>query len=1157
MSDSDSWLNLMREAWGTDMPFFIDVDGEGVPPPQQPPNPFAAPLAAAALRWANVAQDDPAGASNVELQTLAATRLEITGLLAAVPTEQGVAAVEGRIDSYVATRQRAVAGAKARADRAELVARCPPEQKPDGADDTQIERIRAKRAAITGMPETPGVVDLANARQALADLPGLVATIGKEITERRVKVRGDIIATLPADVAPDGADPGQVDRLRAQRELVTKMPVTPSEVDLEKARQDVLGLTALIATIGKEITERRVKVRGDIIATLPADVAPDGADPGQVDRLRAQRELVTKMPVTPSEVDLEKARQDVIGLTALIATIEKEISDRRIKARADLVAQAVAIPNPAAADPAQLKRIATVRAKIKAVPAVPNDARLKDGTDALAELKTLLADIGKEIVAAEAARAAMANAQAALKDAFATLPPAEATVLKNKLTTPIADLAKAKLESEFQAVKVAADTFVIAANAARNYGTELAKLTVGRPKYDIASGIAAGGAGNPVDAALATAAGQAAAGNFADALATITTFKTTGPAGQVTEVFEAVEAFRGSDSGRKLARMKNAAVKPPGFNGGQLDNLLAAARDPVIKANPQPADVNAAKQQIANFKATVDGFAAYQDRKDELTKLKTSAAYVALGVLPWKANVDAKETEANAGPVTTPIATRTGKLVDAINLIPADIRPYLTAYNKFEPHFKAIGDDPARPGTDYAKDQYAKKVQAEVAKSDFSKATAAIGILQSKLIEITNYRAADAGFAAAAGTLDPGRVTTLRAAADAAVKLNNYAGAEALISAAANLARKWVAYQVRRDAVDLLVKAADPTQRGEIDPFVKRADIRVAADDPDGALAILNELRQVDAVSDLDGKVADGLKRLAAVEAAVARATKLLPALAGPLAVPVKAVSDALKVNHDAADGLAKLKIAEDQVKLATEYATLHKAMTATMKGLGPPPVTDITDAEVLAAASKFTEAKAKLTTLGTTVEARCAAKAGALEIADGGHSLAAHGKQTVVNDPDCQKNRVKTGARPDGVNMPTKFATNFTSDEAWLTTRQLAADELKAKFGIDISTTVNTASGVTYTELTAIIEHNRPIGSAVAGVKPKYVLKTGGPQKGEGVPEQKFDPVEEWTGLTRTRSVFKWDAGRWKCHQNFPHADDWDDVNKCYTEPVPEPSFK
>jgi len=144
---------------------------------------------------------------------------------------------------------------------------------------------------------------------------------------------------------------------------------------------------------------------------------------------------------------------------------------------------------------------------------------------------------------------------------------------------------------------------------------------------------------------------------------------------------------------------------------------------------------------------------------------------------------------------------------------------------------------------------------------------------------------------------------------------------------------------------------------------------------------------------------------------------------------------------------------------------------------------------------------------------------------------------------------------------VPTPTATNFTSEEAWLAARQLAADEVQAKYGIDIKAAVNTIGGAAVTQLRIIVEQGRPVGNCAYGLCPKYKPKASGVKKHEAEPDETFEEVEHWTGLTRTRSVFNWKAspapGKWVMHQHFPEADYWDNVNQCYTAPVPEPSFK
>ncbi len=1270
--------------------------------PEEQPDPLGQRLAELQARWDQMPQGDPPGANEHEIAELGEARTTITGLLTSAPTEQILGQLPVLMDDYVATRQSAIAGAKARDDRRNLVARLPPEVTLDGAGAEQLQRVKAMRERVTGLPETPTAEQLADGEKALTDLPGLIQAIKQEITERRTKARAGLIARCPKEESIDGADAGQLGRIKAQREKITGLPDAPTEAELEQGEKVLTDLPGLIQTIKQEVTERRAKARAELIARCPTEEPIDGADVGQLGRIKAQREKITGLSEAPTEAELEQGEKALAELPGLIQAIKQEIAERRKKARAELiarcpteepidgadvgqlgrikaqrekitglseapteaeleqgekalaelpgliqaikqeiaerrtaaraelvlelskeaippaadtdqldrikkltdringlpaepddsklddgrkaveelrllipviakeiaakergklVAQCVAFPDPAKANADQIKRIGAERQKIKTLPAVPSEPELQKAAAALVDLGKVIDEVKKEIAARSGAEEALARAQEALRAAKDNCTSAVMMVLTPKLTAP-ASFATAKTVSEFQKVKADADGFALVAQAAKTYGIERAKLATGRSIFDTASGLADTDPTNPLTQALAMAAGQANGGDFAAANTTLTTFKGAGPAAKIVEVFGALQTFRNSPSWRAMSRI--AAVNPPGFNRQSLENELALARDPVVTANPQPADVLAAKNRITTLTAKVDEFAEYQARMDELSRLTGSAEYLAMsGVTPtpvWTTRIAAKKAAATTA--TTPIATAILRLNEALALFPADVKPYLAAQNKIAPSLAAIGADTGIVGTAFATKEFADTVTKEATAGNYANATAAIGVLEPKLTAILDFRAAAALFKQSAASLDPTLVAELRAEADKAVATNDFTDALVKITAATATLGKWVAYQARRTQVDELVKSASTAQQGEIDPFVKRTDALVSAKDPDGALAALNELRQVDAVSALDAEVADALKRLAAAEDSKQQAVKLLAVLSVPLDPLVKAADDALNTNHNPGDAQAKLATAEAQLKLAIEYARLHEARAAALKALPPPPVAkpaELTDAEMLASGANFTGAIAKLKTLATNLEAQCAAKAQTLETADSGHSRAAHGFVVTNNNPGCHENRIRTGTRPDGVTMPTQTATSWGSDEAFLSARQLAADELQAKYGIDITGTVHTIGTDPVTELRVIIENGRPIGNCAAGFCPKYVRKQTGPQKHEAVADNKYEEAENWTGLTRTRSVFKWKAppGKWVLHQHFPEADDWDNVNQCYTAPVPEPSLK
>jgi hypothetical protein len=262
-----------------------------------------------------------------------------------------------------------------------------------------------------------------------------------------------------------------------------------------------------------------------------------------------------------------------------------------------------------------------------------------------------------------------------------------------------------------------------------------------------------------------------------------------------------------------------------------------------------------------------------------------------------------------------------------------------------------------------------------------------------------------------------------------------------------------------------------------------------------------------------------------------------------------------------------------DGFTVTTAVVTDPKNITTTVTTTYKTPTKPITTHETKAAVDeklKFNEASQEYDGLRTKLQKMSEIIAERLEAADDGHSVDAHGPKVTEAQ---QIRRLETGKRPDGPTCKTQQATNFDDIADWVATREMAGERVKAEVqkivpGWDLNRTVWTP-GEPFS-VTIIIEHGRPIDKCILGIKEKQGLKTTGQNQGEVGGTGLYSTHKKISGLTRTRSVFQFTpakvdesrfkdennklpcTGKWKLHQQFPQADDWDDEKKCYTQPIP-----
>src|SRR5271163_2656921 len=116
------WHEQMRDGFGAGVGVIPREEAGADDEPEEQPDLLGQRLAVLQARWNQVPQGDPPGANEQEIAELGEARATITGLLTSAPTEQTLGRLSVLMDGYVATRERAVAGAERRAKaRAELI----------------------------------------------------------------------------------------------------------------------------------------------------------------------------------------------------------------------------------------------------------------------------------------------------------------------------------------------------------------------------------------------------------------------------------------------------------------------------------------------------------------------------------------------------------------------------------------------------------------------------------------------------------------------------------------------------------------------------------------------------------------------------------------------------------------------------------------------------------------------------------------------------------------------------------------------------------------------------------------------------------------------------------------------------------------------------
>ena len=267
-----------------------------------------------------------------------------------------------------------------------------------------------------------------------------------------------------------------------------------------------------------------------------------------------------------------------------------------------------------------------------------------------------------------------------------------------------------------------------------------------------------------------------------------------------------------------------------------------------------------------------------------------------------------------------------------------------------------------------------------------------------------------------------------------------------------------------------------------------------------------------------------------------------------------------------------------------------------------------VKEAEALAQALKFAEAAKAFAKVRTDCEALARKAAATFEekdqddktglVSNAGHSLDRHGPD--VSHPDLIR-RLKTGTPPNNKTLEEKSYTGasskFASPQDWLAGRQLAAEAAERQ-GIDLDAkSIMPPFDDKPIAADFTVDHGRPIDEIFLGLTKN---RKQDPTTGEMVDDSTYESYQEMSGLTRAYVNFIWEfpviknvdwpdpktgvvakkdvkardideyakawridkghaadgpemppsiPGRWVMMQQYPVADNWDDVAKTYTK--------
>lgn len=848
---------------------------------------------------------------------------------------------------------------------------------------------------------------------------------------------------------------------------------------------------------------------------------------------------------------------------------DKARAKRRIKALKDCAAVKV----PAGANDAQRLRLSQQRQKINALlPAT--DLREKHLVDAAKEQVALL-KLAKEIASEVGARQTFDQRQkdvtAALKAAAHELEGAAETHLQGLLNAAILTGTNATDAAGWKQAVTELDAVALKTTQAQAFGVQYERLSKLAVNYTNAA--------PPLKLAqlnqlITDAQNLAAAHNYVAATQKLVDFEADPDTQDVKAFYARLALFR-ANVGAKMAVLQKKSLPNTPANLKPNDELQAIKNSCI--GNATAANYQNATAALGVFEQRLLDSHAYALRYNELHAFSTSPDFALLASSEQLAITQALSqakglADGNPGDPGQALSKLQPPAIDATKVA----QP--VAVSKLAAQVQGLYNGLLAVAPGSAAELHIKGLmdaaQIKFTGKDFPAAeglfTTLLPLARAALLYAEHLKEAQA--AVLAVTLS-GKPDVLKAATDKAAT-QAYGEALPLIKDGLKTLDDFVAYRARLDELATL-KAVLPLSATEalaqIDEALLEADGLAKAGAFADALSALEPLAQL---PDLEGP----LQEISAYQ-------QQRQAMAGPYAstikdLPVPEARIFLQKFWDEADTLAgqrkhkealkKLTDLQGHLPLAQRFTAERQGAQAVNKSLidlhtagkGVYTVTDtqvvmskfLSDADAAAKTGGFPSALKKLSDFRAKAKVLCGVAAVAHDTTEGTSNIHPHSVSKHLNVTDTDKEtRVKTGVPPP----PTQAASSFDDAEGWMAAREAATDKGKTRAGYKL-TDDNTTPVPHLTSIAIHVEHHRPIGSAMIGVKEKTAPKQSGPNKGELGGGNTYERAVKVSGYTRSTSVFRFDAhaspqGKWVLLTQYPYTDSWDPELGCYTEPLPD----
>lgn len=281
---------------------------------------------------------------------------------------------------------------------------------PRGAEPAEVERLRVRRAALSGLladgPTGPEVRAALTEYDALERETAAISTAVATRTAEGLRLRERLGTALGALDAEATAEERAAAATPAQR--ITALPEVPGTAALADAVEALREVAAAVAAAGKAAGERRAArtKRAAEIRKAAADAAgtldPEVPEAARTAAAKAATDLADSLPELPSAEALaaaEKTLKDVLdGIATLNAAAVKDRERRQAERKVITEAAGKLAADPKATE-AERKEIADGAALLLKLDATPTDGALKLAREAFEALKLRVTAIAALVMA--------------------------------------------------------------------------------------------------------------------------------------------------------------------------------------------------------------------------------------------------------------------------------------------------------------------------------------------------------------------------------------------------------------------------------------------------------------------------------------------------------------------------------------------------------------------------------------------------------------------------------------------------------------------------------------------------------------------------------------------------------------------------------------